>query len=403
MADEFAAHHDGLEDELSAALADSAPLTDTPTPPPPPEEDIPLPNRPELTAAEEAIIARHRTPVSELLAAMAAPTPAPAPMPTEIVDCHHHFLEPGKNDFQAFLRKLGCPSYPCEKYALDRGDLPIARTVHVEALPDDGVAEAAWVTALIDGGRAPYVAAIVAKCDLSADDCAETLDRLAAVAPKLRGIRYILDYDGPFGEGNATHVECSRHGLDYLRDRDGPAAAFERGFALLAARNLSFDLQCCPLQLPAAAKLCARHPGVRVVLDHLGKPYKLKAREEDLVDVAAWRRGIRTIAAVPSVYVKLSMLGYAVPGWSEDAIKTDLVKELVLETIQTFGAKRCMFASNWHVDGPTSNSDGGDRCAMTMPQLYAIFNEWVEAWGFDAEAKHALFAGTAAEFYRLDA
>ena len=61
---------------------------------------------------------------------------------------------------------------------------------------------------------------------------------------------------------------------DFLRD---PARrdAFERGFAALAAHNLTFDLQCNPAQLGAAADLCARHPATRVVLDHLGMPRHL--------------------------------------------------------------------------------------------------------------------------------
>jgi hypothetical protein len=72
----------------------------------------------------------------------------------------------------------------------------------------------------------------------------------------VKGVRYIIDYDGPFGEDNGTHPEVSRHGKDYLR---GPEASdFERGFALLKKHGLSYDLQCAPAQLPAAAALLAR-------------------------------------------------------------------------------------------------------------------------------------------------
>ncbi|KAH8069761.1 amidohydrolase [Aureococcus anophagefferens] len=201
-------------------------------------------------------------------------------------------------------------------------------------MPDDGVAEAAWVESLADRHK---VAAVVAKCDLSAPDAAAVLDGLAACAPKLRGIRFILDYDGPFGEDNATHVQCSLHGLDYLRDPE-PAAAFERGFASLAARGLSFDLQCCPAQLPAAAALCAKHPDV----------------------------------AVPQVCVKLSMLGFAVPGWTEHDGKRALVKSLVKETVDLFGPDRCMFASNWHINGAVSNSDGADSARAPRVHRWSI-------------------------------
>ena len=77
-----------------------------------------------------------------------------------------------------------------------------------------------------------------------------------AASPKTTGIRWILDYDGPFDPEDKlspTHVACSRiahtrHGGDYLRE-PAAAALFERGFGLLAKHGLSFDLQCCPAQV----------------------------------------------------------------------------------------------------------------------------------------------------------
>ena len=41
----------------------------------------------------------------------------------------------------------------------------------------------------------------------------------------VKGVRYIIDYDGPWGEDNGTHPEVSRHGKDYLR---GPEASGNR-------------------------------------------------------------------------------------------------------------------------------------------------------------------------------
>ena len=75
--------------------------------------------------------------------------------------------------------------------------------------------------------------------------------------------------------------------------------------------------------------------------------------------------------------------------------------DLVKETVDLFGPDRCMFASNWHINGAVSNSDGADSCEVTMPELYATFQAWVDDWGLDAAAQRALFAGTAAKFYRL--
>ena len=74
--------------------------------------------------------------------------------------------------------------------------------------------------------------------------------------------------------------------------------------------------------------------------------------------------------------MKLSMLGYAVPGWTEDATKEALVRQLVLETIERFGAQRCMFASNWHGSGAMSNADLADDCEISMAELYRRFDSY---------------------------
>ena len=178
-------------------------------------------------------------------------------LPETIVDCHLHFLAPDQ-PFHATLGKIGAPAYTAEQYATDCGHLPITKTVHVEALADEGLGEVAHVEALASSG-ACKVAAIVAACDLSAPDAAAKLDQIKAASSRVRGIRKILDYDGKFGEDNGTHVACKEHNTDYLRDPKA-APAFEKGFALLAERDLSFDLQCCPSQMEAAAALLKRHP-----------------------------------------------------------------------------------------------------------------------------------------------
>ena len=142
-------------------------------------------------------------------------------VPQRIVDPHHHFYTPsveeGPGGHSGFLRKLGAPDYPPEEYVKDKAALNIVKSVHVEALPDDGVQEAAWVASLIDAGRAPTVKAIVGKVDLAAPDAAQKLDALVKTSDLVKGVRYIIDYDGPWGEDNGTHPEVSRHGKDYLR------------------------------------------------------------------------------------------------------------------------------------------------------------------------------------------
>jgi predicted TIM-barrel fold metal-dependent hydrolase len=59
----------------------------------------------------------------------------------------------------------------------------------------------------------------------------------------------------------------------------------------------------------------------------------------------AWREGMRALAACPNVAVKISGLAMFDHQWSVESFRP-----YVLETIDTFGCERAMFASNFPVD-----------------------------------------------------
>lgn len=318
--------------------------------------------------------------------------------PSAMLDSHMHVYDPAENAFSPILKQVGFPSYTPEEYAAQIADVPIIGAVHIEAAPSDGAAEATWINSLIDSGRAPAVKAIVAGVDLGASDVDRQL-ALVAQVPRVVGIRWMLDWGGPPRIPGGTEVE-------YLLGANASTARFEAGFALLAKHNLSFDLQCGPKQLEAAAALCARHPDVKVVIDHMGKPGGLKGdgSSADAAELAWWRCGMAALAhAGPHVYCKLSMLGYAVPGWYGDAKKEAFVKGLVLDMVRLFGAKRCMFASNWHMHGAMANTDTPDASAdplvTRVSQLHEKFVEWVSE--LPVADRVALLSGTAREFYRV--
>jgi predicted TIM-barrel fold metal-dependent hydrolase len=259
---------------------------------------------------------------------------------------------------------------------------------------------------------------------------AEDLVRILSASDRVRGVRWILDCDGgPYRpDAGATHVATTRHGndrdggiVDYLRggrgDGGGGTAlpAFERGFALLARHRLSFDLQCAPVQLLAAAALCARHPEVPVCIDHLGKPRALlrlgpdraadggTVNEESSTllpdrrdELDRWRTGMRAMAQLPHVCVKISMLGYAVPGWIRTEPRKHLVRDLVRETVDLFGPHRCMVALNWWKDAATSDS-GGSSATGPDPVQYLRLVSWMLD-GYSDHERHRMFCGTAQEF-----
>ncbi|KAL7516138.1 hypothetical protein ACHAWX_001187 [Stephanocyclus meneghinianus] len=338
--------------------------------------------------------------------------------PKEVVDPHHHFIDTINNPFQSFLKSIaGEVSYLPEQYIQDvieplsKIGVKVAGTVHVEAMPDCGANEVSWVETLMSSTeQSSFVKAYVASCDLTLDNVEEELKKVIRAAPsKVRGIRWILDCVGKYQQGKtATHPATLRHdGMDYLK-----SPKFERGLALLEKYDLSFDLQCAPIQLVvSAATLFAKYPSLKVCIDHLGKPRRLLGDDlqddgvinlntkPDELELGIWRKGMKAMAALPNVYVKISMLGYAIPGWIRTQERQALLKSLVLETIEMFGVNRCMVAWNWHVNGAVSDGDGASEVGPDAIDLLNMFMYFFE--GFTEKDQAQLFAGTAKDFYRL--
>ena len=186
-----------------------------------------------------------------------------------VVEPHFHLLNTLAS-FGSFLKGLGAPDYLPEQFTADCAGVDIAKAVHCEIIPTDGLAEALYVEAVAAAGSHPPIVGIVGSVDLSAKDARAQLAAMKAQCPRLVGIRYMVDYDGPFGDAPATHVAVSRHnggkGVDFLRD-PAYAPSFEAGYAALADFGLCFELQCAPAQLDAAAALLGRHPSIRVCVD----------------------------------------------------------------------------------------------------------------------------------------
>jgi predicted TIM-barrel fold metal-dependent hydrolase len=113
---------------------------------------------------------------------------------------------------------------------------------------------------------------------------------------------------------------------------------------------------------------------------------------------ARWQPAMRALAACPNVHVKLGGLGMRIGGFgferqAEPPSSDQLAaawKPYIETCIEAFGARRCMFESNFPVD---KGSYG-----------YAVFWNACKklAKGASATEKADLFSGTAARFYRLE-
>jgi predicted TIM-barrel fold metal-dependent hydrolase len=113
-----------------------------------------------------------------------------------------------------------------------------------------------------------------------------------------------------------------------------------RGLAEIGRRGLLFELQVFAPQMQDAATLAAAFPETTFVLLHAGM---LEDRSDS--GWAAWRHGMRLLAACPNVVTKLSGLGTFVR-----ACSVPLWRPVVEETLALFGPARCLFGSNFPIE-----------------------------------------------------
>lgn len=281
-------------------------------------------------------------------------------------------------------------------YRSDSTGSKVGPYVHIEAgwkdkTPMDPVGETEWLAGLADGP-----AAIVAHADLSRGHAARPV--LAAhveASDRVRGIRHSLSWHEAPGVMKFTE--------DAGLCRDG---AFRVGFDLLAEFGLSFDAWCYSNQLRHLGELADHNPEVPMVLCHVGTPVGyagpfggvgMSAQERDSI-AKAWADDISALAERPHVHCKLSGMlmpvvgfGYenaASPGAEELA---DKLAPLVEHCIAAFGPQRCMYASNFPVDGVSADYGTVVEALLKITASHG------------AAAQQAIFADTASSFYRLDA
>ncbi len=311
-----------------------------------------------------------------------------------ICDPHFHMWDlpnrPNPNLGAAVEQNL--PTYLAADYLRDITQMPtplqLVSALHVETIvgqmeggaPLDTVDESRWVCSQLDPVMQDRPFGVVAYLHLAQD--AATRERILqqhveASNARLRGVRMILNHHPDNTELTWPQVE---HG-DFLRSND-----FREGIALLERSNLSFDLSCHPHQVADAVDVIANYSSLRVVVNHLGFLHD----GEDQAHEDLWRKSMLSLAAVPNIYIKLSMLWFARSGFLQDADKEAKVRDLVREVIDLFGCERCMFASNYPVDKVQD---------IDIKTLYGKFLEW-SADLSDGE-RAALFHDTAVRAYNL--
>jgi len=275
-----------------------------------------------------------------------------------IIDAHQHFWRLSRGDYGWLTPDAG---------ALYRDYLPddlvpllhehqVVATVLVQAAPTE--AETRFLLRL--AREHPFIAGVVGWVDFEAADAGERIAALAAsAAGKLKGLRpMIQDITDP----------------DWIM-RPSLDAAFEA----MGAHGLVFDALVRPGHLEALRKRLLRHPSLRAVLDHAGKP-----------DIAGgtlegWAVTLDRLARDTAICCKLSgLLSEAGPRRS-----TADLTPWVGQIFSSFGAERVLWGSDWPILQSVS----------TYPEWLGIARELIERCA-PGRADEVL-SGTARRLYHL--
>ncbi|MBM3345232.1 MAG: amidohydrolase [Betaproteobacteria bacterium] len=236
------------------------------------------------------------------------------------------------------------------------------------------------------------MAGIVGHCNLAGDRVDEVLETHMAAAPKrFRGIRHVCTW--------TDDVEVLKTTVAYQKDLLIDPA-FRRGFARLQKYGLSFDSWIFHPQLPHLADLARAHPGIPIVINHLGAPLgqgTFAARKDEVF--AEWRQSIDALAACPNVHMKLGgsampLFGFAWDSHPKPPSSDELIRaarHFYDYAIEKFSPSRCMFESNFPVDK--------EQCAY-IP-LWNSFKKMTA--NFSKAEKADMLYNTARRFYRLEA
>lgn len=284
--------------------------------------------------------------------------------PARIVDAHVHLWDPAWTDWYPYLsggQDVGLGDvtgmarrFDVETYRAESAGWNVEKLVNVaaasgphsidETLELDRRADADGHPDAIVGGVTPTGTIAEAEAQLERQ----------MTAPRFRGVRPMGAFDGPLP----------------------PASVL----GALQERNLLFELMTHPDQLQGAARDLAGFDDLVVVVEHTGWPRSDSAEER-----ALWHAGMEALAGL-GAHVVCKLSGLAMPLGS---MTPAALEPWVVGAIEAFGVERCLFASNFPVDGLHGSLD----------QLWSTYSELTAS--LDDADRDLLFAGTAERVYRI--
>jgi L-fuconolactonase len=310
-----------------------------------------------------------------------------------IVDAHHHLWErpSGRYLLDELCTDLGA-GHNVQATVFIQCGYGYRSDARPELQPVGETERIAAIAAEAAAAGVPGVCAgIVGYCDFRLGERVDAVleAHIAAGAGRFRGIRQSAGWDPAIV---STTAAVPPRGL--LLD-----PAFRKGLARLGKFGLSYECSLYHPQLSELTDLARALPDQPILANHCGGPIRIGpyAAAPDNA-FAAWRTALRELASCPNVALKLGGQAMTIRGfaWHEEPLPPSSGELAAawrpfMETcIETFGAARCMFESNFPVD----------KGMCSYPVVWNAFKRLASKCS--AAEKAALFHGTAARFYRLN-
>jgi len=281
-----------------------------------------------------------------------------------MIDAHHHLWRYDPVELSWMTDEMGVirrdfTATDLEPLARDAG---VVGTVAVQARRTEDETRR-----LLEAAAAhPLILGVVGWADAAGERLDEVVEGFAR-DPAFVGLREVL-HDMP----SVDHATSAEH---------------RRLVAAAARVDVAYDLLVRPEHLAAAASLVDGFPGVRFVVDHIGKPPRDETAGGPLDERRTlWRRGMRALAERPNVACKLS--GLLTEGdWR--AWRAEQVVPFLDDVLEAFGPGRCMVGSDWPV------------CTLAAPYGAAMGLVAGFAGRLSDDERNAVLEGTARSWYRL--
>jgi L-fuconolactonase len=277
-----------------------------------------------------------------------------------IVDAHQHFWRPERGDYgwlrptDGILYRDYLPEHLAPVIAAHR----VQATVLVQAAPTE--AETRYLLDL--AAQTDFVVGVVGWVDMEAADAPKRISELVIYGRRmLKGLR-------PMVQDIADPQWLLKPKLD-------PA------FEAMVEHGLVFDALAMPQHLQALRTRLLRHPQLRAVLDHAGKPDIANQAFSD------WAEDVAQLAReLPQLHCKLSGLLTQ----ADDGAGVDELAPYVAHLFEHFGPKRLIWGSDWPVLNLRSDYGQWLELARTLVRRHASSHE-----------QH-VFGATAIGLYALD-